>query len=168
MRSKEIGVVVDHSSLSELADDERELILCAREATRRSYSPYSHFCVGCAARLCEGSIVTGTNFENASYGLSMCAERTVIFSVNNMGQRNNIVAIAITGRPATVGQTYVGEAPVMPCGACRQVINEVEDLADRPILLLMDCFDDDHIIRMVGVSGLLPLAFGPSNLMIRI
>ena len=87
----------------------------AMEAANNAYAPYSHFRVGAALLLDDGSVVTGVNVENRSYGLTNCAERTAIFSAVAMGKKN-FTAIAI----ATPDADY----PVGPCGACRQVISE--------------------------------------------
>ena len=87
----------------------------ALQASEHSYSPYSHFPVGAAVLTEDGTIFTGANIENRSYGLSNCAERTAIFSAVSAGYKK-ICAIAI----ATPAAKY----PVGPCGACRQVISE--------------------------------------------
>lgn len=164
MRNERLEASIDHLSLDELSGDERALVLAARQATDLSYSPYSGFRVGCAAQLKGGEVISGANFENASYGLSMCAERSVIFSVNNAGGRREIAALAISGRSADEARLAAGRAPVSPCGACRQVIHEAETLAGRAIVILLDGFDDGHVLRAVGIAGLLPLGFGPSDL----
>lgn len=93
----------------------QDLLRRAREAARASYSPYSGFPVG-AALLCEdGTIITGTNVENRSYGLACCAERSAIFAAVSQGRRE-FAAVAVCC-PAS-------DLPVSPCGACRQVLGE--------------------------------------------
>jgi len=92
-----------------------DLFLQAMEAAKNAYAPYSHFRVGAALLLDDGSVITGINVENRSYGLTNCAERTAIFRALATGKKN-FTAIAI----ATPDADY----PVGPCGACRQVISE--------------------------------------------
>lgn len=91
----------------------RELLRRAVEASKYSYSPYSKFRVGAAVLTSEGKIFTGTNIENASYGLTICAERVAIFKAVSEGHRD-IKAVAVFAE---------GSMPY-PCGACRQVISE--------------------------------------------
>ena len=94
-----------------------ELINKAIEGRKKAYAPYSNFLVGAAVLLKDGTIITGCNVENASYGLSMCAERNTLFKMVSMGYRKeDTVAMAV------VGDT---EDPISPCGACRQVMVEL-------------------------------------------
>lgn len=94
-----------------------ELIEKAIEGRKNAYVPYSNFMVGAAVLLKDGTIITGCNVENASYGLSMCAERNTLFKMVSMGYRKeDTVAMAV------VGDT---EDPISPCGACRQVMVEL-------------------------------------------
>lgn len=155
---------VSHCTLNELSCEEHQLVLAARNATSVSHSPYSHYRVGCGIRLEDGDVEIGANQENASYGLSCCAERTTIFSVFNKGRKRDIRCIAISARPEDAPADYKGDMPTAPCGACRQVIKEAEDLAGVPLVILMDYYDDGSIARVEGIGGLLPMAFGPSNL----
>jgi cytidine deaminase len=91
-----------------------ELFAAAREARARAYAPYSKFTVGAALACADGSVVTAANVENASYGLSMCAERSAVFAAIAAG-RADFVAVAVAGPDG---------ATVPPCGACRQVLVE--------------------------------------------
>ena len=94
-----------------------ELIEKAIEGRKNAYVPYSNFMVGAAVLLKDGTIITGCNVENASYGFSMCAERNTLFKMVSMGYRKeDTVAMAV------VGDT---EGPISPCGACRQVMVEL-------------------------------------------
>ena len=95
--------------------DPQQLISVAREAARRSYSPYSLFPVGAALLCSDGTIISGANVENRSYGLACCAERSAIFAAISQGRRK-FAAVAICCPKSKV--------PVSPCGACRQVLSE--------------------------------------------
>lgn len=95
--------------------DAKSLMKKAGEAAEHAYAPYSKFRVGAALALSDGTIITGVNVENRSFGLSNCAERSAIFTAVSQG-RKDIVAIAIAGPDAS--------EPLSPCGACRQVIAE--------------------------------------------
>jgi cytidine deaminase len=95
-------------------EDNDELVRTAKLMLEKSYSPYSHFCVGVAIRTKEGEIFTGTNIENASYGLSMCAERVALFKAVSEGH-NSFTDLAIVSS---------SESSMFPCGACRQVLYE--------------------------------------------
>jgi cytidine deaminase len=95
--------------------DPGQLISLARDAAQKSYSPYSLFPVGAALLCADGTVVTGTNVENRSYGLGCCAERSAVFAAVSQGRRE-FTAIAVCCPKS--------EVPVSPCGACRQVLGE--------------------------------------------
>lgn len=133
------------------------LVAAARAAAAHAYAPYSNFHVGAAVLLADGAIVTGANFENASYGLSLCAETVALATASAAGRLGDVRAIAVAasidGRPAPV--------MVTPCGRCRQVINEAAGVTG--IDLPVHCGGPDgHATRLI--SELLPHGFGPSNL----
>lgn len=92
----------------------QELVAAARDASTRAYCPYSHFAVGAAVRVADGRVFTGCNVENASYGLTVCAERNAIFAAAAAGGRD--IAALVVYTPT--------DSPVAPCGACRQVLHE--------------------------------------------
>lgn len=118
------------------------LVSAAREATGTSYSPYSRFRVG-AALLCEdGTIVTGVNVENRSYGLTICAERSAVVSAIAAGH-STFRAIAIYGADA--------DSPLSPCGACRQVISEF-----MPPDALVICVDRTGRRETYSLAAMLP------------
>jgi cytidine deaminase len=134
-----------------------ELIAAAREAAAHAHAPYSKFAVGAALLLSDGSVVTGTNFENASYGLSLCAETIALAKANGDGQLRNIVEIAV------IGGVPNGVAVVRPCGRCRQMLNEAAQLGGRDIVI--HCSSGDaSIMETHRLSDLLPYAFGPADL----
>lgn len=145
--------------MSELTGKERELVDAARAAMGNAYAPYSRFAVGAALRLADGSIVTGSNFENASYGLSLCAETVAIAAANAQGRLADIVAIAVAGAP----MGGAGDAVVTPCGRCRQILNEAQDVAGHEIQILCASGDGQSVTRH-RLADLLPHAFGPGNL----
>ena len=125
----------------------------AKRAADLSYSPYSHFRVG-AALYVEGDLIfSGTNVENASYGLTICAERNAIFQAVAHGYRK-IKHIVIYAPSLT--------ATTAPCGACRQVIKEFAD----EDTLITDVCDSEQILQFT-MEELLPKAFGPDNLLKR-
>jgi len=121
------------------------LLAHARSAAENSYSPYSGFKVGAALRLTSGEIVTGTNVENVSYGLTMCAERSALVrAVSEFGPSIRIAAIAVSN---------LNNAASPPCGACRQMLAEFV-LPDAPV-----AFPAADGLRVMSFSEVLPLAF---------
>jgi cytidine deaminase len=145
--------------MTALTAQEKELVDAARAAMDNAYAPYSRFAVGAALRMADGAILTGSNFENASYGLSLCAETVAIAAANAQGRLKDIVAIAVAGAP----MGGPGDAVVTPCGRCRQVLNEAQDVADREIPILCVSGDGKSVTRH-RLAELLPHAFGPANL----
>src|SRR5438128_766765 len=112
----------------------RVLVDHAIDAAKNAYAPYSKFAVGAALLLDDGTIIPGTNFENASYGLSLCAETVALAAANVAGRLKDVVAIGIVGG-AIVPGGIDGDAPIYPCGRCRQMLNEAAQLGDRDILV---------------------------------
>lgn len=132
------------------------LIAAAQAAVEQSYSPYSGFAVGAALRFTDGRIVTGTNVENASYGMALCAETVAVAKAMADGVRGGLEAVAVTG-PAGNG----GVDPITPCGRCRQVLYELAALGSTDPDVL--CVGPEEV-RRVKLSSLLPSAFGPASL----
>lgn len=125
----------------------QKLMDCAIKAREKAYSPYSHFAVG-AALLCEdGTLYEGCNIENASYGLTNCAERTAIFKAVSEGHIK-FKALAV------VADT---EGPCAPCGACRQVVAEFK----IPIIIMGNLMWN---VKIVTIEELLPFSFSESEL----
>lgn len=125
----------------------QKLIQAAIETRKQSYSPYSNFAVGAAVLSDDGYVYGGCNIENASYGLTNCAERTAIFNAVSDGKRN-ISAIAI------VADT---DRPCSPCGACRQVIGEFK----IPCIIMANLKGE---YKMVTLEELLPFSFSNTDL----
>lgn len=138
------------------------LIDAAREAAAHAHAPYSRFAVGAAVLLTDGSIVTGANVENASYGLSLCAETVAIATASAAGRLRDVVAIGVVGGTID-GDRLKGAAPVRPCGRCRQVLNEAAQMGGRDILVHCGSGDGGAMERY-ALSELLPHAFGPGDL----
>ena len=126
---------------------DEQLIALAKEAMRRSYSPYSHFKVGACVLSEDGRVFTGTNIENASFGMTICAERSAIFRAVSDGVKE-FSAIAIAAESA---------AP-WPCGACRQVLNEF-----APDIRVLVAWDQDKTDQST-LKEILPHGFGPKDL----
>lgn len=124
----------------------KQLVEAAMQARTAAYAPYSHYQVGAALLTVSGRVVTGCNVENASYGLSNCAERTAVFKMVSDGEQE-ITAVAIA--------TDNGGSP---CGACRQVL--VEFAGNVPVLLV----DSQGQVKEYTLYGLLPAHFGPEHL----
>jgi len=138
------------------------LIDAARTASARAYAPYSGFHVGAALGFADGSVIGGANVENASYGLSLCAETVAVASAMNAGARGGLVAVAVIGGPAGPdGETVPGAAPVMPCGRCRQVLSELAQLGGTDPVVW--CVSGEEVVEL-RLSELLPHAFGPGQL----
>jgi len=139
------------------------LIAAARAAALNAHAPYSRFGVGAAVLLIDGSVVTGANFENASYGLSLCAETVALATVSSAGRLRDVVAIAVIGGAMDAGGVPRGAAVVGPCGRCRQVINEAAQIGGRDVTIWCASAEGDAVNRYT-VSELLPHAFGPADL----
>ena len=132
-----------------MKEEFKKLIKEAEKARKRAYTPYSKFKVGAAVLSSDGKIFSGCNIENASFGMSVCAERVAIFKAISEGS-TKFKAIAV------IGDT---DKPCSPCGACRQVISEFGE----EILLVMANLKGDVKIKKIG--ELLPEAFGKKDLL---
>lgn len=127
----------------------------ALAASVRAHAPYSRFHVGAAVLLNDGEVVCGANMENASYGLSLCAEAVAMATVNSAGRLADVVALLVTGGPSDDAGS--GE-PITPCGRCRQMVAEVAGVAGRDILVAATDRSGRHAI-VHPASGWLPHAF---------
>ena len=129
----------------------KQLIELAKEARKLSYSPYSNFAVGAVVLTKDGKIFKGSNIENASYPLCMCAERNAIYNAYMNGyKKNDLVSLAIVADTDT---------PCTPCGACRQVISELFPSKSPIYMANMK----DEVIEMT-IEELLPLSFSGEDL----
>jgi cytidine deaminase len=142
--------------------DRDALIAAARAASVQAYAPYSRFHVGAALAFADGTVVAAANVENASYGLSLCAETVAVSHAMAQGRRGGLVAVAVIGGPAGAdGAAVPGAAPVTPCGRCRQMLNEIAQLGGTDPLVYSVAAEE--VVEM-PLSHLLPRAFGPANL----
>lgn len=144
----------EYDSMDALGDADRMLMQRAIESTGSAYAPYSGFHVGAALRLADGSIVAGSNQENGAYPSGLCAERTALFAAS--AQRPDLrdyEALAIAGCNS---DGHLCEAS--PCGACRQVMAEYEQLQGHPMRILC-LLDDGRVREVASVADLLPFSF---------
>jgi len=160
MKVKNISIQIEEYTEGEqLPENDFSLLKDAKQAVSTSYSPYSEFRVGAAVLLEDGTVVKGSNQENASYPLGLCAERVAIFHANAAYPDMKIKAIAITAS----AQHFVTHSPITPCGACRQVLAEVENRQHDPIRIIMS--GQKGITQIVdGIQNLLPLSFKEEKL----
>ena len=154
MKNKTIEIKLQEWQYEELCESDRTLVDLAKEATFSSYAPYSKFSVGAALRLENGDVVKGRNNENAAYPVTLCAERTAIFSAQAQYPNVPIVELAVAARNVK-GEFVV--KPVSPCGSCRQVIAEQEYRYKRNIRVMM--VGEEGILVAESVKDLLPLGF---------
>lgn len=136
-----------------MTDPSHEALLeAARRAADTAYAPYSNFRVGAALLFADGTVITAANVENASYGLSLCAETTAVARAMADGRRGGLVAVAVSGPDAE---------QISPCGRCRQVLNEIAALDGSDPLVLGE---GKQGLREWRLSTLLPDGFGPASL----
>ena len=141
------------SNKDNLPGEISELLNEALKVSENAYNKYSHFYVGAAVRTKSGKIYTGTNMENASYGLSICAEPSAIMSANANGDFN-IEAIAIVGGFKDIQD----QEPAMPCGRCRQVIHEASQVSKVDIAVYCSNLTLSKTL-ITTIEELLPFAF---------
>lgn len=150
---KQQTIDYEELSLSELTKKDRELMLAAIGACDTAYAPYSHFHVGAAIRMADGTIVTGSNQENIAYPSGLCAERTALFGASAAHPGIAMESLAVVGRSPDGKLTAAS-----PCGACRQVMAEQEAKQGKKMRVL--CYhSDEKIVIFEGVYSLLPFVF---------
>lgn len=154
-----IVAVKEYENQSELNTADRELLEKAVKATATAYAPYSTFYVGAAVRLAGGSIYTGSNQENSAYPSGICAERVAIFAASSQRPGEPVEAVAIAART----DSFELINPITPCGSCRQVMAEYQNLSGKPIRVIMKGMSD-KIWIVEGVDHLLPLMFHAEKL----
>ena len=155
MEKKEIKIsysIYQHSNELDTADF--AMIQNALEAVKSSYSPYSKFAVGAAVRLANGKIVKGSNQENGAYPSGLCAERIALFAAGSQYPGVAVESISITAK--TENRTHL--QPVVPCGACRQVMIEYENKQNSPMRVVLHG-ENDSCFVLDNATSLLPLSF---------
>jgi cytidine deaminase len=153
MKELKIEVNIKFCQLDELSAEELELIDHAIKATDHSYAKYSHFHVGAALRLEDDTIVIGANQENAAYPSGLCAERSAIFAAQSVHPELRPKVLAIAAR----NENGLMKHPITPCGACRQVILEMEDRYQAPVRIML--YGTEGVYCINSVKDLLPLSF---------
>ncbi len=144
--------------LNELTPTEQTLVQKAIDATHNSYARYSNFHVGAACLLENGEVVIGANQENAAFPSGLCAERTAIFAAQANHPDQPITTLAIAARNVN----GLLKSPISPCGACRQVVLEIEDRYQRPVRILL--YGTDGIYVFESIKDLLPFSFVDANM----
>ena len=153
MKTIDLSIKIGFGTFDELSADDQHLIQTAIAATENSYSPYSRFQVGAAVRLANGKEVMGANQENAAFPSGLCAERSAIVAAQSNYPDQPVTALAIAAR----NEYGLMHDPIVPCGACRQVILEIEDRYKQPIRILLYGTGGVYVINTV--KELLPLQF---------
>jgi len=146
-----------YGSAGELRKDEQALLHKAKESVGKAYAPYSNFHVGAALLLDDGQIVTGSNQENASFPLGLCAERVALANKAANFPQRKVLAIAVSVENDTA------DSPAAPCGMCRQALLESEMRQHTPIKVLLKG-PADEVYAIDSVKQLLPLPFSSVNL----
>ena len=149
----------EYGSDGELTPDDAGLLQMAREATAHAYAPYSHFRVGAAARLVNGSVITGTNQENASFPAGICAERTLLSVAGAQYPGVAIGTLAISYH----NENGASDRPITPCGICRQSLQEFERRTGRPMRVVLGG-ETGKVIVLPNSGLLLPFAFSADEL----
>ena len=138
--------------------DYKELYEKALSVAKNAYAPYSNFHVGAACLLENGNIVIGANQENAAFPSGLCAERTAIFAAQANHPDQPITTLAIAARNVN----GLLKSPISPCGACRQVVLEIEDRYQRPVRILL--YGTEGIYVFKSIKDLLPFSFVDANM----
>lgn len=159
MNELNINISVTEKQESELDEDEQRLLQAAKEATQRSYSPYSHFSVGAALLLADSTVVTGSNQENSAFPSGLCAERTALFYANSRYPELAVTMLCIAARDSS-GQFT--SRPISPCGGCRQVFIETESRFGNSIRIML--YGTGGTYFLDSARDLLPVHFDKSYL----
>ncbi len=159
MKKREVSIsYLEYGNFRDLPAEEAGLVREAVEAASGAYAPYSHFMVGAALLLDDGSVIRGANVENAAFPSGSCAEKTALsYMVANHGSRK-VVAIAI----AAMKEGRLTEEPVPPCGNCRQMLIEEEQRSGSHIKVILAGSSAVYVLE--SSQSLMPLSFTGNNL----
>jgi cytidine deaminase len=149
-----------YNSIEELLPEDKDLLEQARNVTSIAYAPYSKFLVGAAAMLENGAVVKGTNQENASYPVGICAERTLLGTAAMTHTNGPIITMAI----AYNNLSGKSDEPVSPCGMCRQSLSEYENRTGKPIRIILSGMEGKVFI-IQNIGSLLPFSFNGDHLL---
>ena len=155
MKQEIISIPLEiHPDPATLNDADRQLLARAKEQLRHAYAPYSRFQVGAAVLLANGEVVTGNNVENAAYPMCLCAEQTALGAAASRYPETPVLSLAVTvhNLEKTIDQ------PAGPCGACRQIISEMEDRHQQRISIIMQG-ETGPIYKLKSAKDLLPICF---------
>jgi cytidine deaminase len=148
-----------YDSIEELPEQQQWLLNEAREVTAQAYAPYSKFQVGAVAKMANGEIVAGSNQENASFPVGLCAERVLLASISSLFPKVPIESIAISYK----SEHQKSDHPISPCGICRQSLQEFESRVSHPVQLILGGMSGPVYV-IDSASRLLPLAFTSEEL----
>lgn len=143
-----------YKSSEELPENLQQLLQTARNVTEQAYAPYSNFQVGAVAMLANGEMVAGSNQENASFPVGLCAERVLLASVSSQFPRVPINTIAVSYK----SEQHKSDHPISPCGICRQSLQEYEARISQKVQLVLGGLTGPVYV-IDSASRLLPLAF---------
>ncbi len=151
----------EFTDINELTKEDNALLTEARKITQKAYAPYSNFLVGAAGLCNNGEMVYGTNQENASYPVGICAERVLLASASMLQTEEPIKTIAISYN--NLSGSGGSDKPVSPCGLCRQSLAEYEERTKQPIRLILSGMEG-KVIVIESAAQLLPFSFGGSDM----
>ncbi len=145
--------------IEDLDTESKYLVHKAKEAAHHAYAPYSKFHVGAAIILDDGTVITGSNQENSSYPLCMCAERVVLYAFASQHPARKVMKMAVVAHR----KNHKELTPATSCGACRQVMSEFEERQEQPFEVIMYSAQDEWL-KCNSAQALLPHAFKRNNL----
>ncbi|MGZ3838330.1 MAG: cytidine deaminase [Flavisolibacter sp.] len=148
-----------YDNIEELPEEQRWLLNEARDVTSQAYAPYSNFQVGAVAKMANGEIIAGSNQENASFPVGLCAERVLLASISSVFPKIPIDTIAISYK----SDHQKSDHPISPCGICRQSLQEFETRVNHPVQLILGGMSGPVYV-IDSASRLLPLAFTSEEL----